>query len=115
VLNSMMAELATVLAARRGCGDVDQIFDWEAKEAAAHLPSWEPSQRISRSAAATHAARPRRLTNHFPHSLRPKAQSLLSQSDAVLSFFGRVRDVYWLDCHRYGTPLSLGMPPHSPP
>lgn len=87
VLNSMMAELATVLAARRGCDGVDQIFDWEAKEAAAHLPSWEPAQRISR--------------------LRPKAQSLLSQSDAVLSFFGRVRDVYWLDCHRFPTALAV--------
>jgi hypothetical protein len=128
VLNGMMAELATVLAgqprsAAAGAEEqqrlvqVEQILDWEAKEVSSHLPSWEPSQRISRY--AQHAIhRPdrrvpvcvacygysgsRTYLNSRTIRLRPKAESLLAQSASVLAFFDQVRDVYWLDCHRCG-------------
>jgi hypothetical protein len=48
VVNHMLAELATVLLAEKEDHPVEHILDWEAKEVVAHLPSWEPAQRISR-------------------------------------------------------------------
>lgn len=51
VINSMLAELATVLHSQHNPARVGHIFDWESQETAPILPQWEASQRIARYVA----------------------------------------------------------------
>ncbi|PRP80003.1 hypothetical protein PROFUN_12290 [Planoprotostelium fungivorum] len=85
VLNSFLAELSTSITPIKS----KYILDWQAEDIDSLLPTWEESSRITRQQT-------------------PQGRAVMwSSVNLIRDFFDRVRDIHYVDGHRFPTNPSV--------